>query len=249
MIAEQEKRENTCGQSPRSGRFTMRSVLANHTITDMCGSTIFDLPRELRNDIYQRVLRIPHYLYLFQDVGTRVETFAPMKPLRWLALLQVNRQLHVEAAETLFGTNKFVLQDEKPPQDRLLNAFLDCIGPMNSASLFHLCMDFPSFEGSMAELKIRDDSLQRLQLLQEYCTNLATLEMSFSVKHIKNLDEVTGEGQQLANEAFLQITSQLQSIPSLRTTIVRISGPSPAPSTLEHMRSLGWTILSAYGDR
>jgi hypothetical protein len=34
----------------------------------------------LRNDIYEGVLYVPHLLYLFQDTGSRVETFAPEGP-------------------------------------------------------------------------------------------------------------------------------------------------------------------------
>lgn len=57
----------------------------------------FSLPIETRSDIYKRVLALPQSLYLFQDPGCPIETFAPGKPYRWLALLYVNRQISAEA--------------------------------------------------------------------------------------------------------------------------------------------------------
>jgi hypothetical protein len=143
--------------------------------------------------------------------------------------------------------NNFTLLDERRPQDLLLKAFLTCIGPVNSALLTHLSMDFPTLEGPLGEVKLKDDSLRRLKLLKSHCTNLTTLETSFSVKHAKDLVQVAGDSPQSVNEALSQVNLQLQTIPSLKTTIVRITGPQPAPSTLECMRSLGWTTLPAYG--
>lgn len=207
---------------------------------------IFSLPEKIRKHIFQKVLYVPHPLYLFQDTGSRVETFAPDRPRQWLSLLYVNRQIHDEAAKILFGINNFTLLDERRPTQCLLNAFLTCIGPMNSASLSHLSIDFPALEVEAGEVRLKHDSLQKLKLLQGHCTNLKTVETSFSIKHIRDLDQVTGNNPQLIMDALSKINSQLHSISSLETVIVRITGPSPALSTMECMRTLGWTILAAY---
>jgi hypothetical protein len=251
MAGEQKRREDTTRQITSAGSSDPRAASANHphSHSDRRETNILGLPRKIRARIYQTVLYVPHPLYLFQDTGSKVETFAPERPHRWLALLQVNRQIHEEAAEVLFGMNNFTLLDERRPQDLLLKAFLTCIGPVNSASLTHLSMDFPTLEGPLGEVKLKDDSLQRLKLFQRHCTNLTTLETSFSVKHVRDLDRVAGGSPQLVNEALSQINSQLQTIVSLKTIIVRITGPQPAPLTLDCMRSLGWTIMPAYGDR
>lgn len=251
MAGEQKGREDTIRQMPSAGSSDSREASAHHSPShsDRRETNILGLPIKIRSRIYQTVLYVSHPLYLFQDTGSRVETFAPERPRRWLALLQVNRQVHQEAAEVLFGMNTFTLLDERRPQDILLKAFLICIGPVNSASLTHLSMDFPTLEGPLGEMKLKEDSLQRLKLLQRHCTNLTTLEISLSVKHVRDLNQVAGDSPQLVNEALSQINSQLQTIPSLETIIVRITGPQPAVSTLECMRSLGWTTLPAYGHR
>jgi hypothetical protein len=204
---------------------------------------ILSLPRKIRDRIYQTVLYISQPIYLFQDSGPLVEIFTPGRPRRWLALLQVNRQIHDEAAEVLFGINHFTLLDERQPQDRLLGAFLTCIGPVNSAWISRLSMDFPALTSSTGGVKLKDDSLQRLKLLQNHCTHLTTLEFSFSVKHIKDLSLLTGDSPQVQAEALSLIDSQLQTIPSLKTIIIRITGPEPVSSTVHCMQSLGWTTL------
>jgi len=249
MTGEHKRQEDNIGQMSSAGSSGPRAASAHHSRShsDRREANILGLPRKIRARIYQTVLYVPHPLYLFQDTGTKVETFAPERPNRWLSLLQVNRQIHEEAAEVLFGMNNFTLLDERQPQDLLLKAFLTCIGPVNSALLTHLSMDFPTLEGPLGEVKLKDDSLRRLKLLKSHCTNLTTLETSFSVKHAKDLVQVAGDSPQSVNEALSQVNLQLQTIPSLKTTIVRITGPQPAPSTLECMRSLGWTTLPAYG--
>lgn len=244
----EEQNLATPRRPPSRGSSVTRPAQARRGTPNKQESNFFGLPREIRDSIYRRVLYVSHPLYLFQDTGSQVETFAPDRPHRWLALLQVNRQIHVEAAETLFGVNHFALLDEKRPKDDLLEAFLTCIGAANSASLSHLSVDFPGLECSAEGLKIKDDSLKRLKLLQEFCDNLKTLEISFSVKHVRELDQVTGESQQRANEALSQINSQLRAISSLNTIIVRVTGPKPALSAMDCMRTLGWTILPAYGN-
>lgn len=74
------------------------------------------------------------------------------------------------------------------------------------------------------------------------------MEMSFSIRNIRELDQVTGESPQLVKEALSQISLQLQAIPSLQTIVVRITGPKPALSTMDCMQSVGWTTPSALGN-
>ncbi|KAL5362309.1 hypothetical protein BJX96DRAFT_100055 [Aspergillus floccosus] len=47
---------------------------------------------ELRNCIYREVLALPYPLFLFQNPGCPVESFAPEKLPQWLALLSTARQ-------------------------------------------------------------------------------------------------------------------------------------------------------------
>lgn len=210
----------------------------------------FSLPRKIRDNIYKEVLRVRHPIYLFQDGSSRVETFGPERPLRWLELLKVNRQMNTEASEVLFKANHFTLLDERMPQDQLLEAFLTCIGPANSASLSHLSICFPALEeGPSEDPKLRQDSRQRLKLLHDCCTNLETLEITFDVKNIRDLERATEGNPQHIRGVLSRCHSQLKVLPSLQNIIVRVTGPSPSPSTTDAMQTLGWTVLPAYGNQ
>ncbi|KAH8775274.1 hypothetical protein F5883DRAFT_257083 [Diaporthe sp. PMI_573] len=139
-----------------------------------------DLPTRARQDVYKRVLAVGHPVYLFQDVGPRVETFAPDKPKWWLALLYTNKQIYSEAKAVLYGRNCFYLMDKPQQQDALLRSFLNCIGSSNADLLSCLCISFPVVEKAQDQpekVRIREDGFQNLGLLQSNCANLTTLEM------------------------------------------------------------------------
>ncbi|KAH8432185.1 uncharacterized protein LDX57_009824 [Aspergillus melleus] len=143
---------------------------------------LLSLPIEARNRIYEQVLTVPHPLFLFKDPGCPVATFAPEKPRRWLSLLYTNRQISEEASVVLYGMNQFTLEEMETKNRRsgLLRSFLNCIGPVNAASLSHLCINFPAMEqieGHSEGIRLEEDGLQTLQLLQRECTGLQTLEL------------------------------------------------------------------------
>jgi hypothetical protein len=139
----------------------------------------FRLPVELRNRIYKEVLALPLELVLFQDPGCPVESFAPEKPRQWLALLYTRPQIAKESMAILYSTNRFALEEGSKRQGNLLQSFLDCIGSVNASFLSQLRMDFPAIErkdGQSSEIRLREDGLRTLRLLQEKCTNLKALK-------------------------------------------------------------------------
>ena len=138
------------------------------TLTRSTPVSFLDLPRRVRNNIYKRLLVLRHPLYIFQEQkNSPIESFAPERPFRWLALLRTNRQIHIESSAVLYGMNQFHLEDITPLQADLLQSFLDCIGPLNAASLSHLCVNFPVAEridGQAKRVELRTDSLQSVRL-------------------------------------------------------------------------------------
>jgi len=207
------------------------------------------LPDGVRKEIYERVLIVLHPLYLFQNPGSPVAVFAPDTPRHWLALLFTNRQISAEASAVLYRVNHFELVDITRPQIGVLRSFLDGIGYVNAASLSHLCISFPSavsIDEKPGKVRLRDDSLQSLRLLQDKCTNLSTLE---TVVHFKNSGFFTRPDQFL-REAFTKIDAQLKAIHSLRRIIVRVDVQSgvPTSSVKDMMQQLGWLILSPNGN-
>lgn len=189
------------------------------------------------------MLAVGHPIYLFQDFGPRVETFAPDKPKRWLALLYTNRQIHDEAKAVLYGENCFCLMDKPQQQDALLRSFLDCIGPHNAESISRLCISFPVVEKTPDQpeaVRIRQDSLQSLNLVREKCTNLTTLEMQVSNENSRFLG---GDNAQFAQEALLRIDAQVAAISSVGRTVIRLYAKDVPPPVVDIMQGLGWVVL------
>lgn len=205
--------------------------------------TFLSLPLEIRNKIYKPVLVIPHPLYLFQDPGQSVDSFAPDKPCQWLALLYTNKQIHGEASAVLYGMNSFHFVDITRQQVDVLRSFLDCIGSTNAASVSYLCLSFPVAEsiGESGRVSLRDDSRQSLTLLQEQCVRLSTLE---TVVHFKN-SRFFANTDEFLKEALPLIDARLRAISSLEKIIVRIEvhGQILTPSVKDLMQGLGWSII------
>ncbi len=206
----------------------------------------FILPREIRENIYKAVLTVDHPLYLFRGSGSRVESFAPEKPFRWLALLYTNRQIYSEAVAVLYRMNIFTLMDTTQHQAELLQYFLDCIGSENASLLTHLCINFPLIEGMKDKpetVKLSKDSLQSLKLLEDNFTSLTTLEtLIHSGKHT-SLIKASQYDSGFVRETLSQIDTHTKAVSSLNRFIVRIYDRSPKPSVIESMRELGWIVL------
>jgi len=205
--------------------------------------SLFSLPRKIRNIIYRKVLVVRHPLYLFQDhPGFPVETFAPEKPRRWLALLYVNRQIHDEASAVLYRSNQFIFVDMTRHQFGLIQSFFSCIGSVNAGSLSHLCINFPVTEivGKPEKVILREDSLHTMKLLQDKCPSLTTLETQVHSQNSSGL--INHDHLPFVREALLQIDAQLKAICSLERVIVRFYDGTPIPDVRELMQGFGWVI-------
>ena len=238
----------------------------SHKMSPKCTS-FFTLPIETRSDIYVRVLDVPRPLYFFQDPGCPIQAFAPGKPYRWLALLYVNRQISAKASAILYSRNHFVLQEvEKPPASAtrrlsLLESFLGCIGPVNAGLISHLCINFPATErleggkegeGEQSDsgdhkIRLREESVHTLHLLQKQCTGLRTLETLLYGSQHSHSSALVQEDQLAKNkfvrEALWDINARFRAISSLNRIIVRVYSGSPAPAVREFLQGLGWVVF------
>ncbi|PYH75187.1 hypothetical protein BO85DRAFT_480976 [Aspergillus piperis CBS 112811] len=222
-----------------------RSESVHSRPTNSAYDGFFSLPVELRHTIYREVLAVQHPLFLFQDPGCPIETFTPERPHQWLALLYTNRKVSMEARAVLYGANEFVLEDVSKCQGSLLDSFLTCIGPVNAGFLSRLRVNFPvieSIDDISGDIRLREDGLQSLRLLQDKCTNLKILETLVYGQVSRLITE-----KEISNHSFrsvlLSINTQFRAIASLNKIIVKFCSGSPASSTTEFMKQLGWIVL------
>ncbi|KNG82897.1 hypothetical protein ANOM_008191 [Aspergillus nomiae NRRL 13137] len=227
----------------------MAAASPNRTLSRPLSSThtgFSDLPIYLRNRIYRQVLAVSHPIFLFQDPRCPIESFTPEKPSQSLALLYTNRQVSKEAKAVLYSTNEFALEESTKRQASLVKSFLNCIGPANAGFLSYLRMDFPAIErvdGQLGEIKIGEDGLQTLRLLQEQCTNLKTLE---TLVYGPNYGLLTDQeiNVQLLRDVLEDINTQFRAIESLDRIIVKVCSGSASPPTIEFMEELGWIVFT-----
>ena len=145
----------------------------------------------------------------------------------------------------LYAINHFEFVDITQRQVGLLRSFLDCIRSVNAASLSYLYINFSvaeSIDDQPGKVRLRDDSLQSLKLLQDRCTSLSTLE---TLVHFKNSSFFTRTDEFL-REAFSQVDAQLKAIPSLKRIIIRIevNDRVSMSSAKDLMQRFGWLVLS-----
>ena len=218
-------------------------------LQQQASSSPFDfsaLPRKIRDEVYRSLFVLSHPLFLFQDIGSEVvESFAPDRPLQWLALMYTNRQLHDEARAVLYSFNTFYLEDTTRHQNNLLQSFLDCISSDNAGLLSHLCIDFPFVEsaGQSTQLELSKDDLHSLELVQERCTKLRKLEFLLHGQNLRGLIKASHDDPRFIREALLQIDTQLRTVSSLNKIVVRCYDRASSPWVTEPMQGLGWVIL------
>lgn len=100
-----------------------------------------------------------------------------------LAILFVNKQIHKEAIEVLYGDNRFQFAELDATSTRCrtpLAVFVQQLGPANAQRLRHISIDFPTAPlASRSDVSISSNMcLENMGLLQKSCPRLATLEMS-----------------------------------------------------------------------
>lgn len=213
-----------------------------------------NLPKEIRLTIYGMTLALqtPMTFYLFQDSGSRIESFRSAQRKIPLDILHVNRKTHGEAASVLYSVSRFNVVDTMERQFKLLNAFLTSIGPANAASIRCLCIGFPGGGGGTSLQEIagpQQNDLGSLELLKERCSTLTTLEMFVYSNNSHILINGKGYEPQHTKEVLDQINALLNSIPSLKTVIVRIFSSFPEPVVVELMTGFGWVVLKGDGEQ
>lgn len=211
---------------------------------------IFSLPREIRVQIYKQILIVDHPVFLFQDASSRVETFAPDRPVRWLSIMYTTRQLHRETSSILYGMNVFNLVDSTSNQTKLLQDFLNSIGRVNASTLSHLCINFPKIDcvqGDTGQFELTKESLQSFMLLQDRLNSLKILETSIYSKETLGLNGLDlNDGYAIA-KALSLVEMQVKNIPRLSRFIVRVFDPNLDTPIIETMQGLGWIIMRSHG--
>ncbi|KAI0145202.1 hypothetical protein GGR57DRAFT_306651 [Xylariaceae sp. FL1272] len=202
------------------------------------------LPAELRCEVYSLILLrerpIDPWLTLFPG-DTKLEL--------GLGLLRVSKVVNSEACSLFYKRNCFDFSSESPEN---ISSFLAHIGVHNASSIRHIITQFPMFQignDGKAELeddgkvKLRQDSMNTLAIIQASCTSLSTLTIS-----ALSLEEQLFRlgDHKLATETLQLVDTRIRGISSLREIIAMVFEESMVsnskPGHRDTIESLGWTI-------
>lgn len=164
-------------------------------------------------------------------------------------MLHTSRQVYEEAAAVAYGSIRFTLVD-RSEQTRLLECFLDTIGPANSSVVSYLSMDFPHVDIStdgVGESRVGAESVRGIELPRDRCTGLRTLETKMHGLAANGWTKVDEQNLGPVCDGLSQVNVRLREIPSLNKVIVRIYGGTLRPSVIEAMKRLKWIVF--IGDR
>ncbi|CAH0055310.1 unnamed protein product [Clonostachys solani] len=176
----------------------------------------FRIPREIRDQIYEELL--VHSGCIFLDViwsrpaslgFTFNNRLLPISP----EILRLNRRVHQEATEVLYGKNQFQIENVNN-----FTRFLGDIGPANSALLRHLIIPFPYFKEDGGVVAVRTDSvgMRAIDLIQSKCQNIVVLETClFSSNLVESKLDTLGHPEAV-NQALDLFMDKFCAMPSFR---------------------------------
>ncbi|RYP68984.1 hypothetical protein DL770_008334 [Monosporascus sp. CRB-9-2] len=228
------------------------------------GWSLFNLPPEIRNQIYDELLVVSQPLYLSPTplwdtravclYGSHDPTCTPGLRL-WPAILRVSRAVHREAAWRLYAANCFSLQRTNPYFDMVFPfdvgdffaSFLGVIGPRNAGYLRRVRIPFPrlgspnppppAIGGVEREFSLEQQSRLLLETFAARCPELRVLQVSAAMGCFPE-----GGSPDAASKALSVVGAQVGAIKSLRSVIVEFYGALSSPHLRHLMAAYGWTV-------
>lgn len=205
---------------------------------------------EARRDACNKILVASGPVFVFQDSTSRpVEFFVLGKSTQWpaLALAKFREYDEKETDAVFYGLNHFHLVDIAARRETsILQAFLASLTSTNAHLLSHMSISFPAFEAAQGRpevLGVQKDGIRRLELLQEYCTSLKTLEFYVHNGNAFGLVEQSSSNLQPLHQALSEVDAYLKAFSSLKRIVIRYYHDRPTPVVVRLMRGLGWRVL------
>ncbi|KAL4727902.1 hypothetical protein ACLX1H_004599 [Fusarium chlamydosporum] len=205
---------------------------------------------EDRKQAYKKLLVASSPIFVFQESPSRpIEFFVQGKPPRWpeLALAKCREYNEQEANAVFYGSNHFNLVDTTTKREKsVLRAFLVSLTPTYARLLSHLSVSFPALDtvqGRPEALVLKQDEVQTLKLLRDYCINLETLELYLHKENACGLVGSASGHTQVLHDALSQVDAQLKAVSSLQTIIIRCYYDKPTHEAMQLMQGFGWVVL------
>ena len=211
----------------------------------------FDLPPELRLQIYSELLVLPKPIIFKSGNGS------PSTPLSRReqdglcpALLRINKKVYSEANALLYSKNrfKFIYRyfDNIPITDKAPIASFLCRIGSNAGQIRHMSIPFPAFVNTNPSEIEYDDAridaqMKNLRLVRDVCTSIKIIELYGDVGYVDFLLLRSS----FAAEALDLLDTHFKSIPSLKKKICDLGvlyGECSFAYLRKKLNQYGWTL-------
>ncbi|KAK1975309.1 hypothetical protein LZ30DRAFT_363686 [Colletotrichum cereale] len=217
-----------------------------------CGSIdgLTNVSPESSKDAATKMLGALSPIFVFQESPSRpIEFFVPGKPTQWLALVLAKCREHneQETNAVFYGSNHFNLVDTTTRGEiSILKAFLVSSTSTHARLLSRMSLSFPALEaveGQPEALGLTQDGMRTLELLQDRCINLATLEFYVRKDNAFGLVGEAPNDPKSCREALSQVDTQLEAFPYLEKIVIRYHHDRPTSKITQLMQGLGWIVM------
>jgi hypothetical protein len=213
----------------------------------MTGTRFFDLPIEIRLQIYSELLVQSDVILVPWSPGGRlVRSEICLYP----EILRVCRRIHRETSPLLYSANRFQFHWIRVAwcQDNIAK-FLGQIGAHQWNFIGQVCITFPRFHYTDSMATVCDDDLQDLKRIQSAFSGVTTIELhnkgfppKAETRYCGPLDTF------ISVEAIDLLDQRLRAIPSLNKIVVKIdrstldSKDALSNDLMNRMRDYGWIV-------
>ncbi|KAK8050080.1 hypothetical protein PG994_011810 [Apiospora phragmitis] len=176
-----------------------------------------DLPGEVRNKIYLEVLSTPDDTEGWsRPVHTSGENSSEQNGGYSISILRTNKRIYDEARSILYRENTLYLGH---PLD-LTENILPTVGAKNVSFTRRASLPFPEWEEYPPYPGSHDGTFGMVSVLVQHCPHIEEIE--FGDVGLRGSNYQSGGIEQVL-EAFLRLSSYLQSIPSLKKITVWVN--------------------------
>jgi hypothetical protein len=210
----------------------------------------FDLPREIRDQIYSELLTDPEIINFSADQSSQSTLFRSKRNDLCPAVLRLNKQTHSETSPVLYSKNRFHFNDTYTPfssrTDRApLSLFLSQIGTSQAHLIRHIHITFPTSICHLADkVNFYQAHIANLELIRNTCQSISTLTFSVPPNYRVGWDD---SGVSIADEMLNLVPPYLEPIRSLKDIIVDFQRYSWGEITSDEVKEIcerGWKVES-----
>ncbi|KAH6684764.1 hypothetical protein B0J14DRAFT_573556 [Halenospora varia] len=210
----------------------------------------FGFPKEIRLQIYSKLLVHPEPLVFVADCGPpSPPLFRSKRDGLCPALLQLNKQVHSEASSLLHSNNRFRFPDVftsilSATDSAHIAPFLCQIGSQ-AGLIRYICITIPAFptfyDSQNDRAMFHEAHIKNLELIRDTCTSITTLELSVPPDRAN----YTFDGSPIATETLDLLDTRFKAIPSLKEIIVNFQiyrDEDLSGDRMMKIRDRGWTV-------